>query len=106
MAIPLRPSLGLYLAILRAVDCRGRESANPHCWSMTTTSEVGAAVGMNVQRVTSLLHLLAAEGYVTRTEQQHGAVTWHLLDPAVKLLRGEREIEVVRGGGLARPSAA
>jgi hypothetical protein len=37
---------------------------------------------MVVQRVTPLLlHLLATDGYITRTEQQHGAMTWHLLDP-------------------------
>jgi hypothetical protein len=57
-------------------------------------------VGMVVQRAAPLLlHLLATDGYITRTEQQHGAMTWHLLDPAGMLLRG-------RSGCLAAASTA
>jgi hypothetical protein len=97
-----RASLNTYMKILRAVD-RGRaESSSPHCWTFTSTAEVGGRVGMSTQQVTPLLHKLAADGYVTRTEQPDGIVTWHLLDPAVRLLRGEREIKVIRSSGLSR----
>ena len=100
--IRARASLDTFMKILRAVDREQAESSSPDCWTFTSTAEVGGRVGMSAQQVTPILHRLAADGYVTRTEQPDGIVTWHLLDPAVRLLRGEREITIIRSGGLSR----
>jgi Mn-dependent DtxR family transcriptional regulator len=96
----LRPSLETYLAALRAVD--GGFESKTDGWSLTTTSDIAATLGVSRQRVTPVLHLLAKEGFIHSCQQTDGSVTWHRYDRAVKYLRAENEIVVQHGHGPLR----
>lgn len=97
-----RRTMSDYLDVLRAVDHEGHESRTAGCWTLTTTGEIAARVKMSTQQVTPLLHDLVADRLLMRCEQGDGSVTWHLLEPACKLLRAESEVAMPQVSGPLR----